>query len=400
VEIAERLAARLRSDFADLLEPEFPRFSAAEMERRRQLLTRLCDAHDIDAILIVQAMRAGTATFWLTGWPVTQEAVTVLVPERLQRLFVQHHNHVPLARRLAVATEVEWGGASGLAQALAALAAVLPQRPRLGVIGSLTLLQHEALTSAARIVDLNAAYARLRLVKSEEELRWFRLGAALTDLAVTALGEGARPGLTERDLGALVEASYLPLGGVNAIHYFLTTPMANPAIAVPAQFPSSRRVQRGDVLVAEISAQFWEHSGQVLRTFTIGAEPNTLYRELHDVAEAVFAAVTARIRPGARPAELVAASALIEDARFTTIDDLVHGYGGGYLAPVLGSASRPAAGPMPDLVIEAGMMLVVQPNIVTRDHRAGVQTGHLLLVTESGCEPMQYFPPGLHVLPV
>jgi hypothetical protein len=45
------------------------------------------------------------------------------------------------------------------------------------------------------------------------------------------------------------------------------------------------------------------------------------------------------------------------------------------------------------------MMLVVQPNVVTRDHRAGVQTGHLLLVTETGAEPLQHFPTGLHVLP-
>ena len=33
---------------------------------------------------------------------------------------------------------------------------------------------------------------------------------------------------------------------------------------------------------------------------------------------------------------------LREAADFTIIDDLLHGYGGGYLAPILGSASRPA----------------------------------------------------------
>jgi hypothetical protein len=30
------------------------------------------------------------------------------------------------------------------------------------------------------------------------------------------------------------------------------------------------------------------------------------------------------------------------------------------------------------------MMLVVQPNVVTTDHRAGVQTGECLLVTADG----------------
>ena len=31
------------------------------------------------------------------------------------------------------------------------------------------------------------------------------------------------------------------------------------------------------------------------------------------------------------------------DTGYTIIDDLIHGYGGGYLPPVLGSASRPAS---------------------------------------------------------
>jgi Xaa-Pro dipeptidase len=82
---------------------------------------------------------------------------------------------------------------------------------------------------------------------------------------------------------------------------------------------------------------------------------------------------------------LVEASRVIEEAGFTTYDDLVHGYGGGYLAPILGSTSRTNE-PVPDMVLEQGMMLVVQPNVVTIDHRAGVQTGECLLVGASGPE--------------
>jgi hypothetical protein len=41
------------------------------------------------------------------------------------------------------------------------------------------------------------------------------------------------------------------------------------------------------------------------------------------------------------------------------------------------------------------MTLVVQPNVVTRDQRAGVQTGELLLVTDQGPERLHHFPRGL-----
>jgi hypothetical protein len=41
------------------------------------------------------------------------------------------------------------------------------------------------------------------------------------------------------------------------------------------------------------------------------------------------------------------------------------------------------------------MTVVVQPNVVTPDERAGVQTGELLLVTEAGFERVHSLPRGL-----
>jgi Xaa-Pro aminopeptidase len=90
----------------------------------------------------------------------------------------------------------------------------------------------------------------------------------------------------------------------------------------------------------------------------------------------------------------VDASRLIEDAGFTIRDDLVHGFVGGYLPPVLGSASRELSA-VPDFTFEAGMTVVVQPNVVTPDETAGVQTGELLLVTDSGAERLHRFERGL-----
>ena len=160
---------------------------------------------------------------------------------------------------------------------------------------------------------------------------------------------------------------------------------------MPRQFPSTRRVQVGDVVVSEISAAFFDHSGQVLRSFTVGAEPSPLYRDLHAVADAAFDRIAAVLRAGATPAQVIEASGVIEEAGFTIIDDLLHGYGGGYLAPILGSKSRPA-GPIPDEPFRAGQTVVIQPNVVTRDHKAGVQTGEMVLITEIGIERLHTFP--------
>jgi Xaa-Pro aminopeptidase len=84
---------------------------------------------------------------------------------------------------------------------------------------------------------------------------------------------------------------------------------------------------------------------------------------------------------------------VIEDAGFTTIDDLLHGYGGGYLPPILGTKSRPA-GAVPDEPFKAGMTVVIQPNVVTPDGRAGVQTGEMVLITTDGIERLHAMPRG------
>jgi Xaa-Pro aminopeptidase len=234
------------------------------------------------------------------------------------------------------------------------------------------------------------------MIKSAEELDWLRIGAHFSDLGMMALHDGLRPGLTEREFGDLVERAYVARGGMNVIHYFGVTPMSDPQLAVPAQFPSTRRLQAGDIVFAEISATFWDYPGQVLRSFALG-EPTQLYRNLHTAADTAFDAIAAVLRDGALPAQVIEAARVIEDAGFTTIDDLLHGYGGGYLPPILGSASRPA-GPVPDEPFRAGMTVVIQPNVVTPDHKAGVQTGEMVLITQSGIERMHTVPRGFTVL--
>lgn len=394
----DAMKRHIEDSFGDILQAEFPAFSAEEMARRDGHLTDLLQRRGLEAVIVAEAMRAGTATGWLTGWPVTAEAVTLFLPGDPKRMFIQHYNHLPLARRIARATEVEWGGPSGIAGAVAALKTARPAAKRLGLIGRLGPAACAGLAQDFELTDLNADYARLRMVKSDEELRWLRLAAALTDLGVTGLAEGARAGLRERELGPLVEAPFLPYGATSFLHYFLSTPMQTPDVGVPRQYSSNRRLAEGDVLACEISADFWGYTGQVLRTFFMAAEPDALYAELHACAEAALGAVLAKVRPGAHARDLVAASGLIEEAGYTIIDDLVHGYGGGYLPPILGSKSRPAAIAEPDVTLEKNMALVVQPNVVTRDGSAGVQTGHLVLVTDDGYEPLQRYPAGYQVL--
>jgi Xaa-Pro dipeptidase len=73
---------------------------------------------------------------------------------------------------------------------------------------------------------------------------------------------------------------------------------------------------------------------------------------------------------------------------------VVHGYGGGYFQPIIGSKSRPAA-ITPKMALRENMCMVVQPNVITRDQKAGVQTGEMVRVTRTGFETMHNMPRGI-----
>ncbi|MGE5137570.1 MAG: M24 family metallopeptidase [Gemmatimonadota bacterium] len=351
-------------------------------------------ASDVSHALVYGAERAGSAVPWLTGWPVTREAALVLSPGEPDVLFVCFDNHVPNARRIARGAEVRPGGRSALATALSLLAARAGRPARLGVIGPVPARAAARLAEAAgEAVFLDPEYTRLRLVKSAEEIEWLRAGARMSDAAVAALAAAARPGLSEAGCHAALESAYIPAGGQTHIHYLGATAMDRPGLCVPAQWPASRRLAAGDVLTCEVSAAYGGYPGQLLRTFAVDSEPTPAYRDLHAVAEAAFGAMAARLRPGASAADLLAAARVITDAGYTIYDDLVHGFGGGYLPPVL-SRSALESGLAEDFTFTAGMTVVLQPNVITADERSGVQTGELMLVTGTGCESLHRYPRG------
>jgi Xaa-Pro dipeptidase len=383
------------SNFPVMADDIYPRFSEDEMAGRRRMIEAVMAAAGVSHLVVYGAERSGSAVPWLSEWPVTREAALLLTPGEEPQLLVQHYNHLPNARILASRCQVDWGGPSTIDRLVDLLATRLSAGQRVGVIGPLRFVDHQRLVDAVgELTRLDSAYQGLRLVKSSEEIERLEMAARLSDSSVIAVRDQVEVGMDEHRVAAIAESAYLSDGGTNHIHYFAATPMGDPSQCVPAQVQSSRKLQEGDVLFCEISAAYWGYAGQVLRTFTVAADPTPLFVDLHRAADAAFDAILATVRPGAHASELVEASAVIEEMGFTIYDDLVHGYGGGYLPPVLGSKSRPNLD-VPDLTLVEGMALVIQPNVITRDERAGVQTGQLVVVTADGHRSLHDVPRGM-----
>ncbi len=370
---------------------EYPRFSDAEYARRHRALAAVMEKHGVDHLLVVTDHRSGNAPQWVTGWPGSVEAYVVFNPGAPMTMFVEWFNHFPMAKRITPGVDVRWGEHRGIALTIEALNK--RGAKKIGVMGPLAVSKWRQLEAHFEVASLDAEYARLRMIKSEEELDWFRIGAALSDEGFAALLAETKPGLTERELGNAVERAWVGHGGTTMIHYIGRTAMANPQLYVPPQHHSPQKVEAGDVIFCELSAFWWDYAGQILRTFSVEAEPTPLYRDLHATAEAIFDAITSVIRHGTAMEAILDATGLAEQQGFTVCDDVVHGFGGGYWQPIIGSKSR-MAGPLPQMTLEENMCLVVQPNVITADHTAGVQTGEMIRVTQTGFETLHRTPRG------
>src|SRR5215468_1320782 len=234
----------LLSDQRSIFAQSYPRFSDAEYARRHAGVARAMAAADVDHALIVTVQNVGNATRWMTGWPGTAEALLLFRSGEQMVMFVEYYNHLPLAREMSRDTEVRWGEEQGLAKTIEELARRGARR--IGVIGPLSGTRWKALETHFEVASLDAAYIQLRLVKSAEEIAWLRIGAALSDAGMAALVGGTRPGMTEHELGNMIERAFVGHGGTNVIHFIGSTPMAAPDACVPRQFTSRRMIEPGD----------------------------------------------------------------------------------------------------------------------------------------------------------
>jgi Xaa-Pro dipeptidase len=376
-------------------------FSAAEYARRYDRVGRMMAERDLSAVLFHGARGSGDIHY-LANWVPSMEAYLLWPAQGDPILFVQLYNHVPQARQLSVIPDVRFGGSNerGTVDSSGQLLAALRERGltsgRIGISGGIPYRTMDRLRAelgdGVELVDVSGDMRAIRTIRSEEEFDRISRAAALSDRAVVALAEQARPGMTELDLARIVDEAQSADGGYTTLRHMVTTPMAQPQACVPAKYLTDRKLEKGDALVVELSAGWGGYSGQVLRTYTIGAEPTEQYRELHEVTMAAYEAARGAIRDGAAVEELLDAVDLIDRAGFSICDDLLHG--ANQFPPILRTWQTSHGVPR-GMRFQEGMAVVLQPNVITKDETAGVQYGQMLRVTRDGVMGLHHAPEGL-----
>ena len=229
----------------------------------------------------------------------------------------------------------------------------------------------------------------LRRIPSEEETAWYEKGAELTDYAMQCLADTVRPGVKDYELYAAVHRHF-EKGGLPMFSLVGSTSMSNPTMGYPGFFPSTRTMQKGDVVVAEISASYWGYAGQLCRVVALG-EPTKEYQDLYNVALSVYKGVREVLKPGNGAQDVLKISAQIPAAGYTIQAPVIHGWGMYVRLPFVGIPNDPTFVPDLDYEFQNDEMIMIEPNPCSHLGQ-GVFLGDFHQVTPEGGRPFQKFP--------
>lgn len=394
----------------------YRRFDDAEYDRRWERLRGLLDERDLDALLVyADGGFAAHNVAYLSNYAPSFATYLVAVadPDEPSTLFVGLNNHLQDAAERAVVDDCRVllpDPGRRVADRLRAVGV-----SRVGVAGydaryDLSLPHDHYRTIETRLdadlVDATVPYARLLATKGDAELDRIRRAADVLDGAMAALEAAAEPGSSERELRDALHGGVADTEGRVTTTFLSTAPMTGAESGEPLPWkrkPASRTVDRGDVITTEVSAAVDGYASQIHRPYAVGRPPTETYRDLYAVAAETHGAMVDALDPGATTDDVADALAPVVESEFQGYDVMLHGYGGGYGPPHVGT---PDAAYWPGIddpategwTFEAGEVLVVQPNVVTPDERHGLQLGTTVVVTDDGTEqlhdyPMQFIEP-------
>ncbi len=137
----------------------------------------------------------------------------------------------------------------------------------------------------AEIVNLEDMLEKIRSIKSAEELGALREAAKLGDLMLTACRDIARPGVKECEVYAGMMHAMIANGGEEPT-LFLWACDRYP-YPHPFRVPTTRPIERGDLIICEMHPKIGGYFTHVERTFCLG-EPEPKQLEIYEGCLAAY----------------------------------------------------------------------------------------------------------------
>ena len=382
----------------------YTNFSPEEYARRYRRIREMMEQERLDCLVVYatgKEMQQKNPRY-LSGWADGLHQYVVFPREGEPTLFGAISPHLLCAKLHSHLSDVRWAAddAQGVCDRLSELGCA---EGRIGLVGrdqrtfpSLPFDHFERMKKSlprAQWHFVTPQYERVRAIKSEEEISYYKKGAEVTDRCMQALVDAVKVGAAEYELYAELTAESWRNNAFPIFSLLGSTPMSDPTMPYPWRTPSARRIQKGDIILNELSMSYGSCSGQLMRPIAVG-QPTKDYRKLYDLAKEVFEKVAEVLRPGCTKQQVLEAAAIIPEQGYTIEAPVIHGWDDKSEYPHWGIPGRDVSANISreDYPIQENQLIVIEPNPCTKDFRAGMFLGDLGIVRRDGWHSLHKFP--------
>ncbi|HET6575958.1 MAG TPA: Xaa-Pro peptidase family protein [Fimbriiglobus sp.] len=346
---------------------------------RQRALREHLDRNQLDAALIGDRRHV----HYLTGYwcPAVFASVallehdgptTLVTPHRLD--FVPAADvtlHYPAQRRATLIDDQPGAAVEMIAESLR-------RCERVGVDGPVLPWAHPS----AAWADLRPALLTMRRHKNADEVELLWRAIAATEAAYAYAFKALRPGVTEVELFAGMQAAAAEYASE------VLGEFGNDfQVGSPGGPPRRRPAQAGEVAVFDLSVTLRGYRSDMCRSFVVGRLPSTEQTDARERILAVLRYVERTAQPGVSCRQLYAdAATQLEGYRgWSFPHHLGHGIG-------LSAHEAPRLNPEWDDTFQVGDVFTAEPGLYGPDLRAGLRIEEIYHLTETGLEKLTTFP--------
>jgi Xaa-Pro aminopeptidase len=238
------------------------------------------------------------------------------------------------------------------------------------------------LVSTERVIE------QVRVIKDAFEVAVMREAAALLSGVAAQVAGFARPGRTELEVAADIDAALRRAGFERPA--FDTIVAAGPNAALPHARPGARVLQPGDGVVLDFGGIYDGYCVDLTRTVQL-APTNPQFRRIFGAVAEAHAAAVAAVKPGVKASAIDGAARAVL-ARYGLAEAFGHGTGHGlglevHEAPRISRSFESNA----DVAVEPGMIFTIEPGVYVPG-TGGVRIEDDVLVVAEGCELLTRVP--------
>lgn len=233
-------------------------------------------------------------------------------------------------------------------------------------------------------------------VKSDEEIECVRKAGQLMDQAFHAMIATARPGVTEYQLAAAATHAVMDGGGQMDFNIIGSTPMDDPGMVFGNPWPSSRRLQKGDIIINELACGYNGYSVQLGTPICIGEPPSWIRDFFEEVVLPGYDLMAEQLVGGNSWDDVMKASQFFRDKGYDSRPLYLHCID--FVSHTPHVMWDHVVSEDNELDLEAGTVAMLEPTIITPDGLLGIFFGRTYVLTDGGHEKVTKFPHELIVI--